>query len=349
MAACLRLARRHRGLTGTNPSVGTLLVDTSGAVIAAGITARGGRPHAEPVALAKAGQVPPGTTAYVTLEPCAHHGVTPPCAKALIDAGVGRVVTAWTDPDARVDGRGHAMLRAAGVDVRTGLLPDIAAQDLAGYLSRKQRHRPHVLLKLAVTADGFLGRRGEETAITGPLSRAMVHRMRAESDAILVGSGTIAADDPQLTCRLAGLEGRSPKRILLDPRISLRPGSKLVQTAGEVPTAIVTPVPNLPTQLAQAGIERMGAEMFEGEVALPELLSDLAESGVSTLLVEGGAAVARSFLAFDLVDEIALFSAPRELGEGIASPVKPGAVPAGFALKRCLELANDRLELFQRG
>lgn len=348
MAACIRLARRHRGLTGTNPSVATLLNDADGAILGKGVTAKGGRPHAEPLALAAAGPLPTGTTAYVTLEPCAHHGVTPPCAQALIDAGVARVVTAWTDPDERVDGKGHAMLRAAGIAVNTGLFAQEAAADLSGYLSRKRQHRPHILLKLAVSEDGFLGREGEETAITGPLARTMVHRMRAENDAILVGSGTIAADDPELTCRLPGLSARSPLRVLLDPKATLGANSKLGQSARKFETFIVTPLMHLPEPLTDLGVKRIGAEIHEGVVALPELLSDLAETGVSTLMVEGGAKVAQSFIDHDLVDEIALFSAPLRLGSGIASPIKPDAIPSRFALQRSLDLAGDRLQLFSR-
>ncbi|MEL6966812.1 MAG: bifunctional diaminohydroxyphosphoribosylaminopyrimidine deaminase/5-amino-6-(5-phosphoribosylamino)uracil reductase RibD, partial [Pseudomonadota bacterium] len=186
MAACLRLARRHTGLTASNPSVGTLLVQHQpggSLIVGRGITAIGGRPHAERVAIDQAGERARGATAYVTLEPCAHHGATPPCATALIEAGVSRVVTAWIDPDSRVDGKGHAMLEAAGFAVETGVRSSDAARDLQAYLTRKQLNRPAVTLKLAVSADGYLGRRGEEVAITGALSRAMVHRLRAEHDA----------------------------------------------------------------------------------------------------------------------------------------------------------------------
>ena len=347
MAACLRYCRRHRGLTGTNPSVGTLLVK-DGVVVGRGITARGGRPHSERVAVDQAGENARGSTAYVSLEPCAHHGATPPCAQGLIDAGIHRVVTAWIDPDDRVDGKGHQMLRDAGIEVDTNCHSNIAAADLSGYLNRKQKNRPQVILKLAVSADGMLGIPGREVAITGSLARNVVHRMRAEYDAILVGRGTIDADDPDLTCRLAGLEDRSPHRFILDTSASLPIESKLAQSAKIHPVTIITPNP-LSNDLLDLGVARFAAENHDGCLALPEIAEDMAAAGISTLMVEGGAEVARSFLEAGLIDEIALFSSQIVIGEeGIVSPLNKDALREGYSLVRQDVLGDDVLQLFKR-
>lgn len=359
MDAAIRLARRHEGWTATNPSVACLLVRDEGdgpLVVGAGVTAQGGRPHAEPLALEQAGDRARGATAYVTLEPCAHHGRTPPCAQTLISAGVARVVTAVVDPDPRVNEKGHAMLRAAGIAVEAGLGADEARQGLAGYLSHKSRGRPLVTLKLAVSADGLIGLRGGgQAAITGPVSRAQTHLMRARHQAILIGSGTALADDPELTCRLAGLEGRSPMRVVLDAAGRVHAGLKLIATARAVPTLVAAPRA-LPSQdaLKQAGAEIFASELADGRIALPELLEDLASRGVMNLLVEGGAAVASSFLAEDLVDRIALFESPVAIGRGhavsrhVASPIAPGSVPSGFRLTGEQRFGDDRLRMFER-
>ena len=349
MAACLRLSRRHRGLTSSNPSVGTLLVK-DGVIVGKGITAKGGRPHAERVALDQAGTDASGSTAYVSLEPCAHHGATPPCAQALIDAGVSRVVTAWIDPDNRVDGKGHAMLKQAGLEVDIGVHADTAAADLAGYLNRKQKNRPQVTLKLAVSADGKLGVAGGEVAITGELSRSIVHRMRAEHDAIMVGRGTVDADDPDLTCRLPGLEHRSPHRFVLDTRAGLSSESRLAQSARKVPVSLITTASQLPDELSGLGVKRFAAEAHDGQLALPEIVEDLANNGISSLMVEGGAHVATSFLDAGLVDEIALFSSKSVVGEdGIKSPVNQEQIPNDFTLVRSLQLGEDTLDIFRKG
>ncbi|NYJ10032.1 diaminohydroxyphosphoribosylaminopyrimidine deaminase/5-amino-6-(5-phosphoribosylamino)uracil reductase [Rhizobium leguminosarum] len=239
MAAAIRLSRRHLGRTATNPSVGCLIV-RDGVVVGQAVTAVGGRPHAEPQALAEAGAAARGATAYVTLEPCSHHGKTPPCAEALIAYGVARVVISVTDPDPRVSGRGIAMLREAGIEVDAGVLEADGRRSLAGYLTRQTKNRPYVTLKLAVSADGMIGREGAgQVAITGPEARAEVQALRAETDAILVGIGTAISDDPLLTVRTPGLEAQSPIRIVLDPSLALPLTSKLVQTARDVPVIVV--------------------------------------------------------------------------------------------------------------
>ena len=213
MAAAIRLARWHEGRTGSNPSVATLIVreiEGMPVIVGRGVTAIGGRPHAEPQALAEAGELARGATAYVTLEPCAHHGRTPPCAEALVAAGVSRVVAAATDPDDRVSGRGYAILRQAGIEVEEGVLAADAERDLAGYLTRRIKNRVHVTLKLAISANGKIGRRdGAQMPITGEITRRQVHAMRAQSDVILIGVGTATNDDPDLTCRLPGQIGRA--------------------------------------------------------------------------------------------------------------------------------------------
>ncbi|MEO0636297.1 MAG: bifunctional diaminohydroxyphosphoribosylaminopyrimidine deaminase/5-amino-6-(5-phosphoribosylamino)uracil reductase RibD [Pseudomonadota bacterium] len=355
--AATRYARRHMGLTGTNPSVATLLVQGSEAghqIVGRGITALGGRPHAERIALDEAGEAARSSTAYVTLEPCAHHGVTPPCAQALIDAGVARVVTAYVDPDSRVDGQGHAMLRVAGIEVIEGVGSEHAARDLAGYLSRKSSFRPHVHLKLALSADNQLGRPGQEVPITGEESRAQVHLMRAQSDAILVGAGTLRSDDPSLTCRLPGLETRSPLRIILAGNTPLPLESRVFATARDVPTLVV-PGAGVASEtrrhLSAMGVELLGAEPVNGRAPWPELLEDLGARGLSTLFVEGGATVAASALASGLVDRISLFQADMELGEGgISSPMTVDRLDAdhGWTHISAHRYGNDICHTFER-
>ena len=356
MAAAIRLSRKHLGLTATNPSVGTIIVRDDGAgpmIVGAGVTALGGRPHAEPQALAEAGELARGATAYVTLEPCAHHGRTPPCAEALTVAGVARVVGGASDPDPRVSGRGYAVLRAAGISVAEGVLADEAADLMAGYLIRSSRKRPEVILKLAVSADGMIGRWGEgQVAITGPMSRAQVHLMRAQADAILIGIGTALADDPELTCRLPGLEGRSPVRIVLDGGSRLPPGSRLARSAREVPVLVAAEGgadEGRARALAELGVESVAVETFDGRIALPELLEDLAARGISTVLVEGGAETARHFLAEGLVDRLALFTGPADIGAGgIAAPIAQDRIPADFVLRRRARYGDDTFSEWTR-
>ncbi|MBI1620415.1 bifunctional diaminohydroxyphosphoribosylaminopyrimidine deaminase/5-amino-6-(5-phosphoribosylamino)uracil reductase RibD [Aquamicrobium zhengzhouense] len=353
MAAAIRLSRRNLGLTGTNPSVGTLIV-RDGVIVGRGVTALGGRPHAEPQALAEAGELARGATAYVTLEPCAHHGRTPPCANTLVTAGVARVVGAATDPDPRVSGQGYAILRAAGIEVTERVLADEAADLMAGYLTRSISLRPEVTLKLAVSEDGMIGREGEgQVSITGPQARAQVHVMRAESDAILVGIGTALADDPELTCRLPGLAERSPIRIVLDRAMRLPLSSKLVRSARDVPVLVascnVTAASERREALATHGVTFIAAETYENRLALPELLEDLGAQGILTVLVEGGAKTARHFLEEGLVDRIALFTGQAIVGAGgIASPIKRDLVPEGFKLQREARFGEDEYLEFVR-
>lgn len=353
MAAAIRLSRQHQGLTGTNPSVATLIVK-DGVIVGRGVTAIGGRPHAETQALLEAGERARGATAYVTLEPCAHHGRTPPCADALVVAGITRVVAAAHDPDDRVAGKGYAILRAGGIDLETNVLGSEAADNLAGYLIRSAKKRPEVTLKLALSSDGYIGREGErQVSITGSASRSQVHMMRAESDAILVGVGTVLADDPLLTCRLPGLEDRSPIRVVLDSRLRLPLDSALVKSASTVPVWIAASAAAEPARrhaLVAAGCRILATETDCGATALPELLDDLAAQGISTVMVEGGAKVAGSFLNEDLIDRIALFQGSVAIGSrgGVAAPELHSHIARGFQLRREYRFGDDRYNEFVR-
>jgi diaminohydroxyphosphoribosylaminopyrimidine deaminase/5-amino-6-(5-phosphoribosylamino)uracil reductase len=350
MAAAIRLSARHTGLTSTNPSVGTLIVRDDGngpVIVGQGVTAPGGRPHAEPQALQEAGELARGATAYVTLEPCAHHGRTPPCAEALVGAGVARVVGGAADPDPRVSGKGYAILRAAGITVVERVLAEEAAEMMAGYLMRSLRKRPEVTLKLAVSRDGKIGCVGAgQVPITGAIARRQVHLMRARSHAILVGIGTVLADDPMLDCRLDGLESRSPVRIVLDAGARLPVGSKLAATARKIPVLAAARADadaGRRKALEQAGIRFLATEEAEGRIALPELLEDLGAQGMATLMVEGGAETARHFLDEGLVDRIALFTGPAQIGaEGIAAPIDADHIPSAFRRIREEIFGDDR-------
>ncbi|ASY62324.1 Diaminohydroxyphosphoribosylaminopyrimidine deaminase [Sinorhizobium sojae CCBAU 05684] len=361
MAAALRLARQNVGLTSTNPSVGCVIVK-NGVIVGRAATAPGGRPHAETQALAEAGKEARGATAYVTLEPCSHHGRTPPCADALVAAGVARVVVCILDPDERVAGRGVVRLREAGVDVDLGILSEEGERVLEGYLMRQRNKRPHVILKLAVSSDGMIGKEGEgQVRITGAISRAQVQVLRAETDAILVGVGTASADDPKLTVRLGGLEKRSPVRIVLDRRLELPIESKLVRSARDVPLIVVADDASFPSSreggeagrrgdypARRAALESAGVEVI-GADSIADLLTALASRGISSLLVEGGARAARDFLVADLVDRILLFTGPAAIGDrGIRSPFERTSVPPGFTLRRTARYGDDIFEEYER-
>ncbi|CAN7397689.1 bifunctional diaminohydroxyphosphoribosylaminopyrimidine deaminase/5-amino-6-(5-phosphoribosylamino)uracil reductase RibD [Rhizobium sp. LjRoot254] len=344
MAAAIRLSRWHLGATGANPSVGCLIVK-DGVIVGRGVTARTGRPHAETQALADAGEAARGATAYVTLEPCSHHGKTPPCTEALISYGVARVVVAATDPDPRVSGRGLGMLAEADIEVVAGVLEAQAETQLEAYMNRQRRKRPQVTLKLAVSADGMIGREGEgQVAITGHEARAQSHILRAESDAILVGIGTVLADDPELTCRLTGLEDRSPVRVVLDRRLDTPLSSKLVAGITQDHPLLVAASPDADVRHRTA-LEATGAEVLD--IRGPDyqiLLEMLAARGLSSLIVEGGRRAATAFLAQGLVDRIMLFSSDVIVGDGgIASPVARDNLPEGFKLRTEAVFGADRL------
>ncbi|MCZ6722121.1 MAG: bifunctional diaminohydroxyphosphoribosylaminopyrimidine deaminase/5-amino-6-(5-phosphoribosylamino)uracil reductase RibD [Alphaproteobacteria bacterium] len=329
MATALGLARRGLGRVWPNPSVGCVLV-REGRIVGRGWTQASGRPHGEAGALAQAGAAARGASAYITLEPCAHSGETPPCADALIGAGIRRAVVALEDPDPRVDGKGLKRLREAGVEVALGCGAEEAAEINAGFLSRIRRARPLVTLKLASTLDGRIAtHRGESQWITGEAARALAHRLRAENDAVMIGIGTALADDPRLTCRLPGLEARSPVRVVLDARLRLPVMGRLVSTAREVATWIVT-LDDVARE-RERPYRRKGVEVIRvpadamGDPDAAETLKALGARGLTRVLVEGGSVLAAALLGARLVDRIAWFRAPSIIGgDGIPATVAFG-------------------------
>lgn len=310
MAHALRLAARGLGNVWPNPAVGCVIV-RDGQVVGRGWTQPGGRPHAEVRALQQAGPLAEGATAYVTLEPCAHHGQTPPCAEALIGARLARVVTALTDPDPRVAGRGHAIVRAAGIAVTEGVLTDQATRLNAGFLKRVTRGLPFVTLKLAASLDGRIATAsGESRWITGAEARRKVHALRMSHDAVMVGSGTALADDPDLTVRDMGAE-RQPVRVLLDRRLAHAPDSRLGRTARAAPVWVLHG-PDAPKGVriawAATGATLIETPEAEGKLDLCGALKALAARGLTRVLSEGGSTLAAGLVKAGLVDELALFS-----------------------------------------
>jgi diaminohydroxyphosphoribosylaminopyrimidine deaminase/5-amino-6-(5-phosphoribosylamino)uracil reductase len=358
MAAALTLARRGLGRVWPNPAVGCVLVQADGTVIGRGWTQQGGRPHAEVEALARAGTAARGATAYVTLEPCSHHGKTPPCADALIAAGVSRVVAAIEDPDARVSGAGIARLRAAGIGVTVDVLAAEAREVNAGFFTRIDEGRPLVTLKLATTLDGRLATHaGESRWITGEAARQRAHLLRANHDAVMIGSGTALTDDPHLTCRLPGLEDWSPVRVVLDRRLRLPLTANLVASARVTPTWLAT-LPGGDGARRHAYVDA-GVEVIEvpaddsGDLSLPELMRLLGQRGLTRLLVEGGSHAAAALLRDRLVDRLAWFHAPGLMGGDGLPAVQafgidrlddmPRFVPAGR-----VRVGDDVLETYRR-
>lgn len=317
MRAALGLARRGVGNTWPNPSVGCVIV-SDGRVVGRGVTAPGGTPHAETVALAMAGERARGATAYVTLEPCAHHGRTPPCVDALIAAAVGRVVVAVGDPDARVNGQGIATLRAAGIAVDLGLLGHEAAEMNEGFFMRVRQGRPLVTLKMASTLDGRIATRGGESQwITGPAARRAGHALRGRHDAVLVGVGTVMADNPELTCRIDGFKPVPDVRVVADSHLRTRLTAKLLATAARNPTWFLCRDGSDAERLAAmrgAGAEVIEVASGEAGIDLSAGLRALAARGITRVLVEGGAQIAAALLRADLVDRVAWFHAPAVMG-----------------------------------
>lgn len=330
MRHALALGARGLGSTWPNPAVGCVVV-ASGRIVGRGWTQAGGRPHAEVRALAQAGDAARGATAYVTLEPCAHHGQTPPCAGALIAAGVARVVTALQDPDPRVSGRGHAMLREAGIAVTEGVEAQAARAAHLGFLTRVTEGRPMVTLKLATTLDGRIATaRGESRWITGPQARRAVHALRLSHDAVMVGAGTQRADDPDLTVRDLGA-GHQPVRVVLDTRLSGDPASRLGQTARAVPVWLCHG-PQAP-EGARAAWATTGARLIDcaapgGRVAAEAALQALGSAGLTRVFCEGGGHLAASLLRAGLVDVLVTFGAGRVIGGDGLAAVAPLGVSA---------------------
>lgn len=321
MRTALTLARRGLGRVWPNPAVGCVIVKDE-RLVGRGWTQPSGRPHAETVALAQAGTQVKGATAYVTLEPCSHKGKTPPCADALISAGIVRVVCALEDPDPRVSGNGFAKLREAGIKVDIGLLNDQAVNINHGFLLHRTLERPMVTLKMASTLDGRTATKtGESRWITGEASRHVVHLMRAEHDAVLIGAGTALADDPMLDTRLSGMRHISPVRVIADGGLSLSLNSRLAVTATDIPTWIChrkNVDASRKKAWASTGVKLIEVEEEAGRLIPADMLRKLAGLGITRILCEGGATLAASLIAEGFVDRLALFSAGVSIGmEGI--------------------------------
>ncbi len=364
MRAALALAARGLGNTWPNPAVGCVIVRDGPAgdqVVGRGWTQPGGRPHAETEALKRAGAAARGATAYVTLEPCCHWGRTPPCTDALAAAGIFRVVMAMRDPDPRVDGEGIARLRAAGIAVDEGLMEAEAAALNLGFVKRLRHGLPMVTLKLATTLDGRIATATKQSRwITGPEARRAAHGLRARHDAILVGSGTVIDDDPDLTCRLPGGVPVAAPRVVADARLRIPLSSRLVRTARDVPTLVATVSGHPDTTLAplrEAGVEVLELPEGPGGLAMEGILRALAERGITRVLAEGGSGIAASLLREGLVDRLAWFHAPSVIGgDGIPAaynlnpdgPLSDLASAPKFRRVAVRPLGADMLTEFER-
>ena len=312
VAAAIRLGASALGSTWPNPAVGAIVVK-DGCVVGRARTARGGRPHGEALALAMAGEQARDATLYASLEPCSHFGRTPPCSDAIIAAGVRRVVTTLSDPDPRVSGAGLERLRQSGIEVTTGHLKREAERAQIGHFTRMRRGRPHVALKLAVSVDDAIGRAGEpQVPVTGDIARRHAQALRTRFDAVMVGRGTVEADDPRLTCRLPGLNHRSPVRVVLDSAARLGEGYRVFSE--DTPTWIFSAAPS---ETSSEQTRSFAAPRGAGGLDLWACFSQLAEEGITRVLVEGGARLARSLLEADLADEVLLFRSPAMLGGDI--------------------------------
>jgi len=355
MELALALGRRGLGRTWPNPAVGAVIIK-DGEIVGRGWTQPSGRPHAEIEALRRAGEMARGATLYVTIEPCSHHGKSPPCADAVIASGIARVVSAMEDPNPEVAGRGHARLRSAGIAVDVGIEAKTAARDHAGHIRRMRDGRPHVMVKLAISADGkAAGAAGRRVAITGNAVRDRVHLMRARSDAMVIGIGTVLADDPVLTCRLPGMAKMSPTRVVLDASLRLPMQSRLLATAGETPLWIITgkPAPDASeTAVREHGAEVLRVAEKAGRLDLGEVLKLLAQRGITRVMIEGGPTVASALIEADLVDEAIFFHSPMVIGEGGLQVLEPRAVQLlGRHIKRVSSetVGPDRQETYERG
>lgn len=354
MQLALALGRRNLGRTWPNPAVGAVIAK-DGIILARGWTQQGGRPHAETEALRRAKKAAQGATMYVTLEPCSHQGKTPPCADAIARAGIARVVSALEDPNPEVAGQGHARLREKGIVVDVGLKAEEARRAHLGHLTRITQDRPHVTLKLAISSDGKAGLAGrKQAAITGDAARERVFQMRAASDAILVGIGTVLADDPQLTCRLPGMFGRSPVRVVLDAQLRVPLSTSVVATVRETPTWIFAS-PGA-SSIAEEILQQKGCKVFRvdesgGQLDVRQVMKMLAEQGISRLMIEGGPTVAASFVSAELVDDAFLFRGQKSIGTSGIDPLEGMPLDAltgsltPFGIER---LGSDTIEGFVR-
>jgi diaminohydroxyphosphoribosylaminopyrimidine deaminase/5-amino-6-(5-phosphoribosylamino)uracil reductase len=348
MRKALALARRMLGRTSPNPAVGCVIA-RGGRIVGQGATAPGGRPHAEAEALARAGERARGATAYVTFEPCAHRGGTPPCARALVAAGVRRVVIGCVDPYPPVRGRGLKILRAAGIRIVNGVLEDECRDLNRGFITRVTRRRPFATLKLALSLDGRIAAAsGDSQWISSAPSRALVHRWRSEADAVMVGAGTVIADDPRLTCRIPG--GRDPVRVVIDGRLRVSPRARVFTQRSVAPALLVTTTANVARARRRYGregaggrVEVVGCPGRRSEVDLRAAMREFARRGWCNVLIEGGANLAGAALRAGIVDRVAFFAAPILMGTG---------TPAieGLGFKRVRDaIALGRLSLRRLG
>jgi diaminohydroxyphosphoribosylaminopyrimidine deaminase / 5-amino-6-(5-phosphoribosylamino)uracil reductase len=329
MRLALTLGARAQGRVWPNPAVGCVIV-RQGVLVGRGWTQDGGRPHAEAMALAQAGPAARGSTAYVTLEPCAHTGKTPPCAEALIAAGIARVVSAVQDPDPRVAGKGHKKLADARISLTRDVLQSEAQAAHAGFFSRIGKGRPMVTLKLAASVDGRIATSsGQSRWITGPQARAYVHLLRAHHDAVMVGRGTSVADDPELTVRLPGLADTNPVRVILDSKLATPLTSKLARTAGDVPVwMMVSQASTAKTESwRQKNAKVVCCETSDtGSLDLQDVLQKLGSLGLTRVFCEGGGKVAASLLALGLVDRLITFCAGVAIGGDGRAALAPMAL-----------------------
>ena len=364
MRLALLQGARAQGRTAENPPVGCVLVSAAGQLLATGHTGPDGRPHAEQSALNNAAATPEllqGAHAFVTLEPCAHHGQTPPCAKALIAAGIKRVIYSVGDPDRRVNGRGHAMLIAAGIQVSTGLLADQASDIMAGFLASKTSNRPAITSKIALSKDGFIAaKRGQQTWLTGDVAKRFTHDLRSRHDAVLTGIDTVLGDDPLLNCRLAGYISDSPVRLVMDSRLQLPLQSQLVQTAREIDVLVFARPDCDATQhaaLTAKGVQVILCEHMKGGRPHPDFVMDFcAQTGIRSVLLEAGAELNKAFFAAGLIDKVVELIAPTMLATGysgyspsqISNPSIAFAQAADYIKSSSGFLGADQLAIWHR-
>jgi diaminohydroxyphosphoribosylaminopyrimidine deaminase/5-amino-6-(5-phosphoribosylamino)uracil reductase len=354
MALAFTLGRRNLGHTWPNPAVGAVIVK-DGVIVGRGWTQRGGRPHAEIEALHHAKKAAQGATMYVTLEPCSHHGKTPPCADAMIRGGIARVVSALEDPNPEISGAGHKRLMEKGVKVDIGLGAEEARAAHAGHIMRMTKGRPYVMLKMAISADGKAGLAGRKpAAITGEAARVRIYQMRSTYDAIMVGIGTVLSDNPQLTCRLPGMFEHSPVRVVLDANLKLPLMTSVVATVRETPTWVFSS--HKPSAIAEEILQQKGCKVFRvaddnGKLDLKEVLKVLAGEGITRLMVEGGPTLAGSLAAADLIDEVALLHGAKSIGADGIAPLEGMPLDGLTGQLRALgreRVGPDMLEHFAR-
>lgn len=354
MRAALSLAKRGLGTVAPNPAVGCVLfrpdLGVNGRVVGRGFTQPGGRPHAETEAIKQAGEHATNAHAYVTLEPCNHQGQTGPCTEALISAGISTITIALTDPDPRVQGSGIQRLKDAGIDVRTGLLENDARAVNAGFLSVQEHGQPWITLKVATSADGMIAaEKGVPLWITGAAARAHGHLIRAQNDAILTGVGTVVADNPQMTCRLPGLEHRSPLRFVIDPQARMAPNAQILQPLDRQPTVVFI---GADAQLTSNNLDAdiILLPLTDGRFAISDVLEAVAERGITRLMIEGGQGINDAFMSADVIDEIAWFRAPSIIGSNGVRAFSRHCPDQSkdYRLKDTIALDDDRLERYVR-